>query len=151
MSGKTYRIGIAAALGLAAAAAWGGVQAADLKLVIAGVQHGDGQLMVGLFDQAEGFPRRAPVAGRLLAASQRDAEGRVSLVISGLAAGQYAVSVVHDRDGNGKLNTNLMGLPTEPYGFSGKPASFGPPSFADASLRLGDEGASVSIELTRAD
>lgn len=149
MSGKTYRI--AAALGLAAATSWGDAQAAELKLVIAGVHQDGGQLMVGLFDKAEGFPNRAPVAGRLLPASQRDAEGRVSLVIGGLAAGLYAVSVVHDRDGNGKLNTNLMGLPTEPYGFSGKPASFGPPSFADASLRVGEEGASVSIELTRAD
>lgn len=149
MKGKTYRI--AAALGLAAATSWGGAQAAELKLVIAGVHHDGGQLMVGLFDKAEGFPGRAPVAGRLAPASQRDAEGRVSLVIGGLAAGLYAVSVVHDRDGNGKLNTNLMGLPTEPYGFSGKPASFGPPSFADASVRVGEEGASVSIELSRAD
>ena len=150
MTCKTYRI--AAALGLVAAMSLGSAaHAADLSLVVSGVQGESGQLMVAVFDKGEGFPSRGRLVGRLVPASQRDAEGRVHLVIDGLAAGQYAVSVVHDRDGNGKLNTNLLGIPTEPYGFSGKPASFGPPSFADAALRVGEEGASVQIELTRAD
>jgi uncharacterized protein (DUF2141 family) len=35
-----------------------------------------------------------------------------------LPAGNYAVSAYQDLNGNGKLDKNLVGIPSEPYGFS---------------------------------
>jgi uncharacterized protein (DUF2141 family) len=56
------------------------------------------------------------------------------------------VSAVHDKDGNGKLTTNLLGIPTEPYGFTGQGSGWlGLPSFKKVSFNLPDEGAAITI------
>ncbi|KRA83647.1 DUF2141 domain-containing protein [Altererythrobacter sp. Root672] len=53
-----------------------------------------------------------------------------------LASGSYALSVVHDENGNGKLDT-FAKIPREGYGFSGNPPMrFGPPKFGEASFTL---------------
>lgn len=57
----------------------------------------------------------------------------------GLAEGDHAVAVVHDENGNGRLDT-LMGVPREGFGFSRNPRiAFGPPRFHQASLSLNGE------------
>lgn len=48
-----------------------------------------------------------------------------------LAPGDYAVSLLHDENGNGKLDKNLLGIPKEGVGFSQNPRlAFGPPTYA---------------------
>lgn len=133
-----------AALALAALSA--PALAAELTVVVSGIRDADGQLMVGVFDKADTFLKQ-PLFGRTLPASVRDGAGHARIVIDNLAPGSYAVSVVHDRDGNGRLTMNLMGLPSEPLGISGKGGSFGPPRFEDATLRLDAAGATVEIQL----
>jgi uncharacterized protein (DUF2141 family) len=120
--------------------------AADLTILVSGIRDGDGQLRVGVFDKAETFLKQ-PLAGQFMPASARNADGAARFVIGGLAPGNYAVSVVHDRDDNGRLTMNVMGLPSEPLGVSGKGGNFGPPHFADAVLQLDAAGATVEIQL----
>ena len=65
------------------------------------------------------------------------ADRRFSL--PGLAPGDYAMAVIHDENGNGKLDT-FAGIPREGYGFSRNAAArFGPPRFAAARFTLGRE------------
>lgn len=48
-----------------------------------------------------------------------------------LLPGDYAVSLLHDENANGKLDKNLLGIPTEGVGFSQNPRlAFGPPTYA---------------------
>ena len=42
----------------------------------------------------------------------------VRIIFAGLPPGDYAVAAFHDADGNGELGTNILGIPTEGYGFS---------------------------------
>lgn len=121
--------------------------AADLHVTVANVASADGKVLVGLFDSATGFPRQV-ARGHNLDAAQRDAAGRLRVVFSGLPPGSYAVSVVHDRDSDGRLNRNLMGVPSEPYGFSGRGSGrFGPPEFADAAVAVPEGGLAITIGL----
>jgi uncharacterized protein (DUF2141 family) len=54
-----------------------------------------------------------------------------------LKSGEYAFAVFQDINENGKLDTNFVGIPTEPYGFSKDPViRFGPPSYKDCLLKL---------------
>lgn len=47
-----------------------------------------------------------------------------------LSQGKYAVRYYHDENMNGKMETNLLGKPTEGYGFSNNViGKFGPPVF----------------------
>lgn len=63
------------------------------------------------------------------------------------AQGQYAISLIHDENGNGKLDTRLM-MPREGFGFSRNPKiSFGPPKFTAASFTVGAASLSQTIKM----
>ena len=56
---------------------------------------------------------------------------------TGLAPGGYALSIFHDENRNGRLDT-LLGIPREGFGFSRNPVvRFGPPRFDQVRLNLG--------------
>ena len=61
------------------------------------------------------------------------------------AAGTYAIAVVHDENGNNKLDKAIF-LPKEGFGFSRNPTiTVGPPSFKSASFAVaGDMHQSIS-------
>jgi uncharacterized protein (DUF2141 family) len=147
---STRRPALAAGLLLASCASLLGVvpaQAADLTVVVGNVTSNAGNVMVGLFDSAAVFPKTVTKGG-MAAAAGRDAAGRVTLVLRDLAPGTYAVSAYHDLDANGQLNNNLMGLPTEPYGFSNNVrGSFGPPSFQAAGIALPAQGLAIDLQV----
>jgi uncharacterized protein (DUF2141 family) len=46
-----------------------------------------------------------------------------------VADGTYAVSAFHDANGNGKLDTNFIGIPKEAVAMSNNPRVMGPPRF----------------------
>jgi len=72
---------------------------------------------------------------------------RVTLVFTNLPEGKYAINVHHDEDGNGKVNQGLMGIPSEPYGFSNNPSTFfGPPDYEDCLFDLSSDK-EVTIKL----
>jgi uncharacterized protein (DUF2141 family) len=57
--------------------------------------------------------------------------------LSGLAPGGWALSVLHDENRNGRLDT-MLGIPREGFGFSRNPAvRFGPPRFDQVRFDLG--------------
>ena len=112
------------------------VTAADLTIQVTGVSSDDGTVRVALHDGAEGFPRdRQMIAGRFANASTQG----VTLIFKDVAPGRYAISAFHDLDGDEALSTNLLGIPTEPFGFSNNAVgSFGPPDFEDAAFTVQD-------------
>jgi uncharacterized protein (DUF2141 family) len=125
----------------------GGALAADLTVIVNNVQQDAGQVMLGLFNTPEGFPKTIS-QGTMAPAKERSPTGQIRLVFKDLAPGQYVATAYHDLDSNGKLNANLMGLPTEPYGFSNNARSnFGPPSFKDAAISLGDKDLTIEVTL----
>lgn len=65
-----------------------------------------------------------------------------------LPPGAYAVTSFCDVNGNGQLDTNLVGKPTEPYGFSRNARGrFGPPDWDDAAFDLGEDDLRLEISL----
>ena len=74
-------------------------------------------------------------------------KGNVQTKFEGLPKGEYAVSVYHDANLNEELDTNMMGIPKESYGFSNNAKGFmGPPSFEDAKV-LCNNNISITIKL----
>lgn len=104
----------------------------DLKVQVQLVKPKLGTVVVALYDKAADFP----VPQKRLAVQVIEAQGdTASATFHGLAAGRYAVVAYQDENGNGKLDKNFLGLPTEPYGFSNDArGSMGPPSFDAAAV-----------------
>jgi uncharacterized protein (DUF2141 family) len=67
----------------------------------------------------------------------RPAGGYRDLQFGALPPGRYALSVIHDENGNGKLDT-FLAIPREGFGFSRNPKiRMGPPSFEEALIVIG--------------
>lgn len=90
-----------------------------------------GKVMVALYDSAETYDGGAPVK-----AVQVDvAAGQHEAVFADLPAGDYAMKAFHDVDGNGRMNTNPFGMPTEPFAFSNNArGNMGPASWERAEF-----------------
>ncbi|TXD82784.1 DUF2141 domain-containing protein [Subsaximicrobium wynnwilliamsii] len=70
------------------------------------------------------------------------------VVFKNLPEGVYAVSFFHDENGNGKLDTNFMGIPKETYGCSNNAQGFmGPPKWSDAKFEMSNENIEQTITL----
>jgi uncharacterized protein (DUF2141 family) len=70
------------------------------------------------------------------------------VLFSGLKAGTYAVAVLHDENGDDQANRNLIGIPTEGFGFSRNPAlRMGPPQFSDAAFLIAGPKTAIEIKM----
>jgi uncharacterized protein (DUF2141 family) len=110
----------------------------SVEVTIEGIASTDGLIYVSLFSSANGFPgeRELATASRSVPASD-SSNGTLVLKFFEIPAGTFAISIMHDANANGKLDTNFMGIPSEDYGFSQNPnAMFGPPSFDEVTLSL---------------
>lgn len=118
--------------------------AADLTVTLHGVRAQTGAIRLAVVDSQAGWDGKAtPVAGQTITPSGE----QMTATIPGLAPGRYAVLVSHDENGNGKLDTNLIGMPTEGYGFSNNPQVMRKPTFDEAGFELGADGATLRIDL----
>jgi uncharacterized protein (DUF2141 family) len=99
-----------------------------------------------LFDSPAGFPREfLRSAQNVMVIKIRNAAARCDF--EAILPGTYALAVIHDENSKAKLDTNLLGIPTEGYGFSNDAtASFGTPSFSDA--RFSYDGRSLNMTIT---
>ena len=71
----------------------------------------------------------------------------VSLKIENIEKGNYAVSVYHDENNNGVLETGgVFGIPVEPYGFSNNPTMTFGPSFKKSVFKMTSDK-NISIKL----
>lgn len=117
--------------------------AATLKVVVEGVRSTSGTVRVTLFASGDGWLKTG-VRALEIKPSVPKSDG----LIENVEPGEYAVSVVVDENDNGKLDTNAMGIPKEPYGFSNDAKGvFGPAKWADAKFKVEGDGGVIVIHV----
>jgi uncharacterized protein (DUF2141 family) len=127
-------MGLAALLALAAPVS-AEPATASLEVTVGGIKSDKGVIRLALCPAGAGFPDCKDKVVRSAALTIAGGTARVTL--TGLAPGSYAVSVFHDANANGKLDT-FAGIPREGYGFSRNPP-FKPraPRFSEAQIEVG--------------
>jgi uncharacterized protein (DUF2141 family) len=94
-----------------------------LVIEATGFRSDQGQALASLFATAEG----------LRTVTTSICEGKARMTFPGVQWGEYAVSVLHDENGDGVMQNNWLGMATEGHGISMDPESrFGPPDFNQA-------------------
>lgn len=117
--------------------------AADLVIHVDNVKSATGQVMVALYDNADGFLKRPVRATR----ARADTAG-TTLVFHDVAPGDYGFSIFHDTNDNGRMDRNLMGIPTEPIAFSNNAQGrMGPPAFDAVKLAVPAAGLDTTVTL----
>ena len=126
---------------------FGAAQTSTLKVIVENIAVAKGRVHIGIYKDADTFPKKKyAFAGKEVSVS---AVGSVEVMIADLARGQYAVAVFHDTNNNGKLDTNVFGVPIEPYGFSNKAiAKWGNPKFESAAFGVNSSREDIRIKLT---
>lgn len=106
-------------------------QSQSLVVVIRNVKEARGKVSVALFTGEKDFMKN-----RLAGKSVEAKNGDVEVMFEDLVPGEYAISVMHDENENGELDSNLIGIPKEGFGFSNDAMGmFGPPTFEKAKFK----------------
>ena len=137
-----WKLVVAASLSGSALTAAG---AADLTVTVSGVRNASGSVSAGIYNSASSFTK-APEAHVLVRI--KAAQGSVGFTVHDLPPGQYAVTAYHDENGNGRLDFDTTGVPTEGYGVSNDARNpQAPPEFAKAAFELRDQNKSVAVNI----
>ena|SRR5215469_5102726 len=104
-----------------------------------------GQVLCALYSRLTAYPRTVRKRSHTRASPISD--NRASREFSGVKPGMYTVSVFDDENSNGKLDTNLLGIPREGVGASNDATGhFGPPKFDDAAFQF--SGGPLNLKIT---
>ena len=115
------------------------------ELTIEGIDKQDGEIRVALFNSEKEYNEKEnPLYAVVLPVDSTT----VTWVQDSLQYGNYAIAVYHDRNLNGELDSNLLGIPKEAYGFSNNARGrFGPASWKDAHFRINSDTSSMTIKV----
>ena len=69
------------------------------------------------------------------------------MVTISLPYGEYAITCFQDTKADGKMDTNLLGIPTEPVGTSDNPKLMGMPKWKDTVFSVNQSKQEVTIDL----
>lgn len=104
----------------------------QLSITISNIYPVKGDIYIAIYDNDDDYMDLEKVAFRNITPIEAEVQ---TIIINDIPAGEYAVSVFQDIDENGELNTNAIGIPGEPYGFSNDARGrFGPPKFKNTKF-----------------
>ena len=111
-----------------------GVKTHKLSIHISGISKIKGSLFIAVFRATDDFP----VFGKQFKGIVKEVEGKSqNYNFDDLPEGEYALAIYQDENRNKILDKNLLGIPTEIYGFSNNARrSFSAPSFQEAKFKL---------------
>ena len=120
-----------------------GQTSATITVNVSNISTEEGRILISLFNSEESF-----LGKPYKALSAMPDKNGVTFDFTGITAGEYTISVIHDLNSNGTLDTNFMGIPSEPYGISMEGKNrFAPPSYSDALFTVNQKELNLSIEL----
>ena len=111
-----------------------GVKTHKLSIHISGISKIKGSLFIAIFRATDDFP----VFGKQFKGIVKEVEGKSqNYNFDDLPEGEYALAIYQDENKKKILDKNILGIPTEIYGFSNNARrTFSAPSFQEAKFKL---------------
>ena len=118
-----------------------------IHVKILNIRNSTGTVACALFESSVGFPTEfLRSATNVMVIKIRKTQARCDF--EDIPPGTYAIAVIHDENMDGKLDTNVFGIPTEGYGFSkDAKALIGVPSFSAASFPYDGQNVDLTMSL----
>ena len=118
----------------------------QLTIKISNIQSMKGEIKVGIFSTEAAFLKEGKALKNYSIKAEKTS---LSFTVADLPKGEYAISMYHDENSDQKMNTNFIGIPKEPYGFSNnvKP-KMSAPKFKECKFNF-QENTTLNIKLIR--
>jgi uncharacterized protein (DUF2141 family) len=113
-----------------------------VNLEVRNVRAAQGTLMIAAYADAASFNKQAVVATQMKAGAET-----MSFPLCGFTGEIAAFTLYQDLNGNGKLDRNVLGIPSEPWGASGKPAAMSAPTWETTAVPL--DGTTIVVVLSK--
>ncbi len=126
------QIMIALAVLICGVGAASATQAREVRVTLTGVEARGGMILASLQTEAQ-FMRAEGAYGQVVAVTP----GAVTLVFADVAPGEYALSVLHDENGDQRMQNQPNGMPAEGFALSNGAMLMGPPSWAVNKFTVG--------------
>lgn len=96
----------------------------DLVINLKNVKTLEGMIWLALYDSEENlFVKDKSILKGIKVEETGELTGKLTVKMDQVLFGTYALAIYHDINNDGKLNQNILGIPTEPYAFARKPKS----------------------------
>jgi uncharacterized protein (DUF2141 family) len=116
-------------------------QNVNLTVSVSGLKSNTGVLKVGLYN-SDGTFLKSTYKG--INSEIKDNSATVTFV--DIPKGEYGISAFQDENNNGKLDKNVMGIPSEDFACSNNAKGFmGPPKYEDAKFSI-DKDLKIDIK-----
>lgn len=118
----------------------------NLTVLISNVKAPKGEVAIAIYKNQETFLVKKQQA--FLKRGTVSSTGTVSMQFTNLPHGDYAIAIYHDVNNNKELDKNMLGIPSEPYGFSNNIVpTFRVPTFDEARFSFRETASSMTIRL----
>ncbi len=120
----------------------------ELQVEFSNLSEAQGNLYVAVYDRDAAFLNVDKVRyQKIIPITQK---GNIKVSMGNLPPGQYAISCFFDLNANGQLDTNWLGIPNEPYGFSNNARpKFRAPNWSEAAFDLQGSGRTIGVRLEK--
>lgn len=116
----------------------------NITLSLTDIRSAEGTIRIAFYDNEEQF-LKTPTFSISEPVSDMPAQ---QIILEQIPVGEYAIAVFHDRNNNGEMDKNLLGIPTESFGFSNNKMGFAsPPSFKQCLVKITQPDTRLSIDL----
>jgi uncharacterized protein (DUF2141 family) len=114
----------------------------SITVTVDSIESNDGKIFFALYNKETNFLDEA-----FKGTKNTIENNQCTVTFKNIPEGVYAVSIFHDENNNGKMDTNFIGIPKEDYGCSNNASGFmGPPKWSDAKFELkADQTLSISL------
>jgi len=112
---------------------------------VEGFNSSEGICRLLLFKDEKGFPDEPSDAELMLSSKIKNGKTKFAFNV---IPGKYAISILHDKNSNQKMDKTWYGKPKEGFGVSNNPEiGFSPPGFEEATVILNEKNNGVLIKL----
>ena len=102
-----------------------------------------GKVHLAIFNSAEGYKKHVPYKTQVI-----ESKDKILSVEVELPSGEYVFQLYQDVNNNGKLDTNLIGMPKEPVGISNYTGGM-PSGFDKLKVLINEENKKAKIGIVK--
>lgn len=107
----------------------------EVALTVKDIRRLQGHLLISIFKGAENYNKNIPCKSQKIKVTKEEH----MVIFEDVEAGEYGIKIIHDDNDNNELDTNVLGIPKEGYGFSNNGGAFGPSPWREAKFEVKDK------------